>query len=127
MIRPVSVLIASFACTVAVAQTASSVAGVWVPAPSKDPNVAAIKGVVITFRKDGTFSFTGPNTVGAGRFRVAKSKLTMELSKRNGQKPTTPNERDAVGTIVEGGKAILMSTGMKRNNVPVLIRLVRKK
>lgn len=119
-------LLILLAAGLALAQKPMSVVGTWVADKRGNEEVRFASKVTLVLKKDGKFSFTGLNTKGEGVYKVNGQKLTLSVSMRNGGKPTNPHESGAAANIAEGGKAILMPTGMERNGKPLMLRLIRK-
>jgi hypothetical protein len=127
MVRRLTVFFFLCICALAMGQRTPSIVGTWVADKTQQPGLEGLKNFEATFGKDGSFRFTGMNVDGTGTYKLEKGKLTIVLSKRGGSTPTNPKEKQGEGKVIENGKAILLSTGMTRDNVPVMLRIVRKK
>jgi hypothetical protein len=125
MIRSLLLVFVILLAAFGLGQKGTSLVGKWV-ADSKAAADRMTKDISITFRKDGTMSFTGFNTKGEGTYKLAGKKVTISLSKRNGVKP---GEREASTTleVAENGAALLVDTGHMIDGKPQPTRLVRAK
>lgn len=110
-----------------IAQKPAAIVGTWIGDKKGNEAMPHAEKVRITFKKNGKLTLVGFNTQGEGTYKVSGRKFTIQLSLRNGVKPTNANEAKAEGEISGDGKSISMSTGMEREGKPVMIRLVRKK
>lgn len=104
-----------------------SVVGTWLPDAESTKTEPYAKDLTITLVKGGKMTFKGFNTVGEGHYTISGKTVTIVLDKRNGVKPKTAKESTTTLTITEGGKALIVDMGFKKNDQPVTVRLVRKR